>query len=489
MGVEIELKFQVPPGRLAALTRALATRTAERLDLRAAYVDTPDGHLKRARLAWRVRREGPHWVQTLKGPGDGLVQRLEHEVRCAPVPEGAVPTADAALHAGTDAGRLLARALAGAPPVQVVYGTEIRRLRRMMRHGGARIELALDQGEVVAGDRRAPVCELEMELLDGPLDALLSLARTWAQRYALVLDPATKSERAQWLIDGAATRPVVRGAEPALRRGLSVDAARAAMVAAALAHGLPNAAALTAGVAVPDHVHQLRVAMRRLRSVLRALGPVDPARDQALQALFARLGGRRDADVMQDTLAPAWAAAEAAGWPRPMTESVADTAAEALVASAVTALWLDLLALTVPTAPAAGAAWDGVVLGRLRRWRRTARRLAADWDGLDTAQRHRLRKQLKRLRYLLEFAAPLLPARRLRAELAHLRPLQEILGHWNDLSVARAHLAAWPQPTPAVVFSAGWLARAAEAAEAECRRAVKRWRATNDGLRGADLRG
>lgn len=492
MAVEIELKFQVPAARLAALRRAVATRTARTVELNAWYQDTADGRLAQARLAWRVRREGLRWVQTLKGPGDGLAHRLEHEVPCGPVAEGQVPVADAALHAGTEAGRLLARALAGAGPVQAVYGTQILRLKRVLRHASARIELALDLGEVVAGDRRAPVCELEMELLDGPLAALLSLARTWAARFGLVLDPATKSERAQWLIDGLASRPVARTHTPQLAAGLPLPAARAAMLTAALAHGLPNAAAVTAGAATPDHVHQLRVALRRLRSVLRALGPADAARDAALKDLFATLGRRRDADVMRGTLAPAWAAAEAVGWPRPPENPAAaedDPTSAALRTPGTTALWLDLLALTVPDDTGdAMPAWDAVVLQRLRRWRRSARRLATDWDTLDTAHRHRLRKQLKRWRYLLEFAAPLLPPRRLRAELAQLRPLQETLGHWNDLAVARAHLAAWPQPTPAVVFAAGWLARAAQGAEDDCRRAVKRWRTADDGLRGADLK-
>jgi inorganic triphosphatase YgiF len=492
VGVEIELKFQVPPSRLAAVRRAVATRSAERIDLHASYQDTADGRLAAARLAWRVRREGQRWVQTLKGPGDGLAHRLEHEVDCAPVPEGQVPAADAALHADTPAGRLLARALAGAGPVQQVYATQIVRIRRVLRHGGARIELALDIGDVLAGEHRAPVCELEMELLDGSLAALWSLARRWAGRFGLRLDPATKSERAQWLAAGLAARPVARGRDPVLAPGLLLDTARAAMVASALAHGLPNAAAVTAGAATPDHVHQLRVALRRLRSVLRALGPADAARDDALRALFAQLGRRRDADVMRDTLSPAWAAAEAAGWPRPPVEEVEDTAAAALADPGTTALWLDLLALAVPPAHAADTAepatWDGVVRHKLQRWRRGARRLAADWDELDTAHRHRLRKQLKRLRYLLEFAAPLLPPRRLRVELAHLRPLQEALGHWNDLAVAREHLAAWPQPTPAVVFAAGWLARASQVAEADCRLAVKRWRAAGDGLRASDLK-
>lgn len=467
---EIELKFQVPAARLPALERALATQTAERLVLRAVYFDTADARLEAAQMVLRVRSEGGRWVQALKGRGDGLMQRLEHEV---PLPPAADPPApDPALHAGTDAGRALATLLAGVP-LQPVHGTEIHRLRRVLRHGGTRVEVALDLGAVLAGDRRAPVCELELEWLSGPLSGLLDLADRWVQRFGLVLDPTTKSERAQWLRQGLGAPPVVRAQDPALAAGADLATARAAMLAASLAQALPNAAALAAGTGGPDHVHQLRVALRRLRSVLRALGPADEARDAALRQLFAALGGRRDSDVLELTLAPAWAAAAAAGLAPPAADAPVpvDDLGPVLRSATTTRLWLALLALTLPTDDAEGP-WGPPLRDRIRRWRRAARRQAARWATLDDAGRHALRKRLKRLRYLTEFAQPVLPPRRTRADLTLLRALQEALGHWNDLVVARAALAPDAHTTPARAFAAGWLAREAQAADAACAEAA-----------------
>ncbi|MFN9103948.1 MAG: CYTH domain-containing protein, partial [Betaproteobacteria bacterium] len=83
---EIELKFQVPPGQATAVARAVGTASARRVRLQAAYADTADRRLAAAGLALRLRREGRRWVQTLKGRGDGLMARPEHEV---PVPGGA----------------------------------------------------------------------------------------------------------------------------------------------------------------------------------------------------------------------------------------------------------------------------------------------------------------------------------------------------------------------------------------------------------------
>lgn len=482
---EIELKFQVPVARQAALVRALNTRTAQALDLRATYHDTSDGALAAARLVLRVRREGTRWVQALKGPGDGLLHRLEDEV---PLPEQDEPPApDPALHEGTAVGRLLQQALAGAGGLQPQYTTDIRRLSRVLRHRGARIEAAFDTGAVRVGAAASPVCELELELLEGPLEALLDLATRWAPRFGLVPDPATKSERARWLMKGGAARPVVRAQTPAVAPGVPLVEARAAMLRAALSHAWPNAAAITAGGHLPDHVHQLRVALRRLRSVLRALGPLDPARDAALATLFGALGRTRDADVLGQVLAPAWAAARAAGVEPPASAApLDDPGPRALAEPTTTALWLQLLALALAGASADEIqAWDAVVLHRIGRWRRSTRRMAAEWSELDDPARHVLRKRVKRLRYLVEFATPLLPKRRAARELLHLGALQEALGQWNDLVQARAHLAT--QAEPAAWFAAGWLARQMPEVEQLCRSAAAAWCVARDGLRGRHI--
>jgi inorganic triphosphatase YgiF len=486
---EVELKFQLAPGRRAAVERALATRTAERVHLRARYFDTDDGRLAAAQLALRLRQEGDRWVQTLKGRGDGLMQRLEDEV---PLPAAGgtdaepVPTLEPSRHDGTHAGRALQAALAGGPAPRMVYGTDIRRLKRVLRLGGARIEVALDVGELIAGDARAAVCELEFELLDGPPQALFDLAGRWAARFGLVLDVTTKAERGQRLARGDRLAPVARAEEAALDPRWPLSQARARLVGASLAQALPNASALVGDAGGPDHLHQLRVGLRRLRTMLRAFGPADAARDETLSALFAALGSTRDADVLALTLAPAWQAAGAAGLapPPPAPVPGADAALAALRAPTTAALWLQLLALaTLPRHDAAAddAPWSDAAVAAVARWRRPLRRGLRQWQGLDDERHHRLRKRLKRLRYLLDASAGLWPAKALAAELDALRPLQDAIGHWNDLVVARRHLAdrladADSADRPALHFAAGWLAAQAQAADRGCVKAVKRWR-------------
>ncbi|HRC38624.1 MAG TPA: CYTH domain-containing protein, partial [Rubrivivax sp.] len=176
--METELKFQIPPARSAALRRAMATASARTVRLQALYADTADQRLAAAGLALRLRKEGRVWVQTLKGRGDGLMRRLEHEVRLPP--QRGTPALDPQRHAGTPVGELLAVALAqageGSAELRTLYRTDIRRLHRRVRHGGAVIEIAHDHGRISADGRSVAVDEIEFELVSGPPAALPALA-------------------------------------------------------------------------------------------------------------------------------------------------------------------------------------------------------------------------------------------------------------------------------------------------------------------------
>ncbi|OYU73268.1 MAG: inorganic triphosphatase, partial [Burkholderiales bacterium PBB5] len=231
-----------------------------------------------ARSALRLRLEGQTWVQTLKAEGNSPLQRHEHEVV---LPAGAEPLLDLARHDGSAAGAALRRVLAGAADATLVerYATEVQRTRRLLRSGGATIELALDEGGITAGRRRLPMSELELELLAGPAQALLAVAGRWAQRFGLLLDVRSKSERGQTLANAAADDPHPGLCAPVKARPLRLPAdvglaqALAAMLANPLQQVLANASSLCDGPAAPEHLHQLRVGLRRLRTVLRLYGP------------------------------------------------------------------------------------------------------------------------------------------------------------------------------------------------------------------------
>lgn len=480
---EIELKFQVSDAHGAALARAVATKTAQRVSLRACYFDTPERRLARAGLALRVRKEGRRWVQALKGAGDGIWQRLEHEVALQAAP-GAVPQADAALHAGTAAGAALHDALAGGV-LQPLYRTEVTRTRRLVRTPGGVVELAFDRGALLAGEQRWPLCELEFELKSGTPAALAALAARWVDRFELTLDTRSKAERGERLLRGVRLGAAVKAQPLRLPRDADAPAALRAVVANCLRQVLGNASDLAheAG-ADAEQLHQLRVGLRRLRTALRELGPlspqVPPAWHEAGTRLFRGLGAARDRDALAQSLLPALHKAGAGGLQLPAPEAQPPVHL-ALRDRATTRLWLQLLAFAASDAAsdaadagraAAPLAFAPAVAERLAKLFKQVRRDAARFDALDDAARHRLRKRVKRLRYLSEFAAPAFRAKRVRAFLQRLTPAQQALGRFNDVCVAQALFGSVAAADPLAMFALGWLAHERDAAITRCVQAL-----------------
>ena len=259
-------------------------------------------------------------------------------------------------------------------------------------------------------------------------------------------------------------------------RGMAGPALLRHMIRACLLQVEPNAAAIAQGGAGPEHGHQLRVGLRRLRAALRAMAPsgagLPPDWEAALRPVFDALGESRDRHVMATTLAPRLAAAGA-----PLADlrapSAALLAAPARLVRA--ARFTDLLrALRAFAAmPGAGAGPDGAgeglehLVACLRRLARQVRRGARRFDTLDCERRHRLRKRLKRLRYLAEFAAPAFGHADVQPWMKAAARAQDALGRHVELSLAARRFAALAAADPRAWFAVGWLqARQARSARA-----------------------
>ena len=286
---EIELKFQVPPDARAAVSKAVESGRAGQTRLQAVYFDSPDRRLAAAGVAVRLRLEGTHWVQTAKAGGAHAMQRHEHNVPVDGAPDGPPPALDLTRHDGTPAGTLIARALGGVA-LTPLYRTDILRTHRTVHAGRGTIELALDVGEIVAGDRRWPVHELEIELVDGEAVAVLDAAACWVRRHGLWLDVRSKAERGDRL-----ARRVTRG-EPVAGRVFPPGASAQALAATGLAHLLPNASEVASGNFAAGHLHQLRLALRRLAASLRPHG-TDPTWGAVLASAYRATRDPAQADA------------------------------------------------------------------------------------------------------------------------------------------------------------------------------------------------
>jgi triphosphatase len=209
---EIELKFQIPEGALAAIQAEMTRLNQGRdtdLRLRAAYFDTPDRLLGAARMALRVRQEGDEWVQTLKAGGSNTMMRLEANCPAQAPDEGQPILADLSRHMGTPAQEALERVLHWSAPQDPqgrqcgliqLYATDITRTRAHITVGQGTthegmVELALDLGHIHAGSLSVAVRELEIELISGHPMAVIHAGRDWVNQFGLWLDTQTKAHR------------------------------------------------------------------------------------------------------------------------------------------------------------------------------------------------------------------------------------------------------------------------------------------------------
>lgn len=204
MAIEKEIKLALPATQVDAAKRLLAQRAGNpgrAIRLENIYFDTRELVLARAKSALRLRRAPEGWLQTFKTAGvaqNGLHARHEWEM----------PVAGEALEAGRlvaaceEAGENgVAEALRAATPTLIaLFRTDFTRTLWQLEHDGAQIEAAIDEGEIVAdveGDvRRAPICEIELELKHGDEAALGTLARELAaQLPGLAPDDISKAQR------------------------------------------------------------------------------------------------------------------------------------------------------------------------------------------------------------------------------------------------------------------------------------------------------
>jgi triphosphatase len=486
--IEFELKFQVDTHSRATVEAAVARGRSRRTHLQARYYDTADGALAAQRVVLRLRKEGRTWVQTAKAPADGPMQRHEHNVELPTERASDVPLPRIERHEGTPVGGLIAKALrkAGHDPADIplvpLYSTDIRRTTREMRTGDALVELAFDRGEVRAGEHSHPVCELEIELKQGSPRSMLELARRWRIRYELWLDTVSKSARGERLAQGVEYGPPTKAEAPRLNGEPTGPQMFRAVLGTCLAQILPNASEVAAGSPDAEHVHQLRVGIRRLRTALREMAglatAIDPAWEPALVNAFRDLGRQRDREHLRQIVQPQM---QAVGGPSvDWSDAPADALEPAAVvrAAAFQIVLMSLIEASLPSEDTSEPPEEGgpparrALRAHLSKLHRQVARDGQRFEALEPVEQHRVRKRLKRLRYLSEFVAPLFGQRGAKRYLDELRPAQDALGLHNDAAVAMAAYREAASLDGRAWFAVGWLAARQPESALKCRDAL-----------------
>ncbi|MFD8894417.1 CHAD domain-containing protein [Streptomyces sp. NPDC059558] len=448
---EIERKFEFSKAKSARRgvpdltgTAAIAAVSDQgTVDLDAVYYDTPDQRLAADGLTLRRRTGGADEGWHLKLPvSPGVRDEIGASL------SDTVPPSLAALV------RSRVRGAGLRPQVRLVSS---RRVSHLLDAEGALLaELSTDEVLAERGDTTAAWTEVEVELADGVDPELLDAVEKAFRKAGLkVSDAPSKLARALAETD----------AEPPARHvGGGPEGTAGAHVLAYLREQRDALVAQDPAVrrALPDSVHQMRVASRRLRSAFKTYRKVidraatDPIGEE-LRWLAAELGVDRDQEVLLERIQGhlgelprtlligpvrsrlrVWNTARRSG-SRRRALAVLDSARYVALLDALDAL------LDSPPLKQAAARPPQEVLPKavLRDYERLAGRVATGLSLDEGHERdlalHDARKAAKRLRYAAESAEPVLgkPAKHL-AKAG--KSVQNLLGDHQDSVVAREAL-------------------------------------------------
>jgi CHAD domain-containing protein len=469
--VEVELKFDVPPGftvpDLTGLPGVASLAPARDEHLDATYFDTPDLRLVLNRLTLRRRTGGSDAGWHLKRPRtDGHRDEIRHPLGRATRTVPAPIRDSVAVHTR------------GATLEPVVRLQTTRTVHELLDADGAVLaEVALDQVNASSPSANGTSTtvstwtEVEVEQVGGNAKLLKGVAKRLRSAGAAPSTSASKLSRAlgERLTAARAARPAPDPEAAALYADGTAGAVVLGYVAEQVAHLLAQDPIVRADG--HDGVHQMRVACRRLRSVLAIFRPLfdravtDPIRDE-LQWLGGELGATRDAEVVRDHLRALAQAEPADLLMGPVVERIVTTMSTRYRAAHDEALrelagpryfavldTLDALVAAPPLLPVAGGEPSAVLLPLVRKtWKRTRALVAAAQAATEAANGslhidqhdvllHDVRKAAKRARYAGESLEAYF-GKDAKRYATRMSAIQEVLGDHQDSVVARAELRA-----------------------------------------------
>lgn len=501
---EIELKFVIPTHKVNAVKSQTQVKTAKHHTLNAYYFDTPDQLLGNAGIALRIRRENGNWVQTIKAKGDGIAKRIEENIPLN-LPKRVAQSKlkpDLTKHS-----KAIEKLLASVLPLDkllkkltIKFATKVNRITREIKRYGNMVEVAFDEGNVISGRKSAPICEVEFELLQGDVSFLIETAQAWVKRHGLWYSTVSKAEAGSRLFANIKTGKVVKSNLTDFHNAISstkninAEAFLRLVVQNCLQHILPNvsdiaASRLDSTDAAQNawldghHVHQARVGIRRLRTALKYFATlIHDAETQEkikhwqdqLKTTFTHLGTYRDLEVLQTKTQPMLAAQ---GAPHVSWDLIVNV--EPSTAVQDKAFQLVLLDMIAFASSKPSASHDGsikrVLTPMLDKLFNKVAKDRTRFAELTNKKQHDVRKQLKALRYMSEFAAPVFNSKKINPTtfIEHLEPAQDVLGEFNDAVVAHAAYLERTKTEPQAWFAVGYFTVNERASAKACSHALK----------------
>jgi triphosphatase len=434
-------------GRLSEV-RAVRRGRANKRRVRAVYFDTPAADLRRAGATLWTRNEGGRWIQALRQDGQAADGLHLQEWPLAGRTLDLKVLRETALRVFRDA--RFRKALDAAFETDFIRTSIV-----LVLADGTRAELRLDSGEVIVGKRRAPISEIEIELVEGDRARLFDFAISLVEALPVRVSDAGKAARG-YALRGLSAVPV-KARILALSEGMQVEDAFAEIGHSCLAQMQANESGVRAARDL-EFLHQYRVGLRRLRSAFGLFKPVLAQESTAamvmeMRWLSAYLGPARDWDVFcEQTLKPI---RQGAGHDPTIAvlqrrsarerSSCAALVRETIASPRYAKFVLKLACLFANPERARGAPpLKAFAAARLQKRDRGLRKIARGLDVSDPAQVHAMRIAAKKLRYTSEFVQSLFPQKAAKDHARSLARLQDVLGDVNDSTTGLRLLDSLP---------------------------------------------
>jgi triphosphatase len=262
-------------GNLPRLEQALSDlpgfQPAEHTTLTSTYYDTAAGRLKRDGLALRVRDQNGHYSQMVicaDIKGEPLLAHQEWGD-----PTDGEPPGLRALNGSTHLPEVLSD-----PELRARFTTVIKRTLFLLEpDASTQIAGTLDAGEIrtAEGEDTEPICEVGLQLKRGDPAALYGTGLRLLEKAPLRIEAHSKVERGYRLLEKTTAKPQTQySIRFCFQTTATVEESLQKIGLGCLTLFLRNEG--TALADLPDGVHQMRVAIRRLRSVVTTMRRILP---------------------------------------------------------------------------------------------------------------------------------------------------------------------------------------------------------------------
>jgi triphosphatase len=366
------------------------------------------------------------------------------------------------------------------------------------------IEGALDEGEIRTADGKSvePISEVELLLKDGDPAALYGTALRLLEIAPLRIEIRSKAERGYHLLDGRTDGRQSQAYLPSnLKPDLTVEESLRRIGQNCLSTVLFCEAAANADL--PDGVHQMRVAIRRLRSVVATMRQMLPSEQyawvtQTLKWMAGVLSPARNWDIFSSSLLGPVRSVFLGGQEldtfyrvcEHQRQSAHQSANAAIRSPEYTAALLKLSQWFAsrswrnqPVSEQSAllmAPIETLASTLIGRRYKKVRKAARGFAQLTLEERHEFRIAVKKLRYTTEVFKDLFDSQKVAEFVQLLKPLQDDLGYINDVRVANDLLADLPISNATIARAAGivlgWHDRGLADIDRKLRKHVRRFR-------------